>query len=500
MNTTLKVILWGEEIGRLSWDPRRRNSYFIFNPAFASKGLEVSPLMASTGRFGAGLPVWGETESLYQRLPAFIADSLPDAWGNQLFECWRREHHLAPSEVTPLEMLAFIGKRGMGALEFEPAMLRKGADGDVDVQSLANLANRIFEQRENAHIMPEESLTLQSLISVGTSAGGRRPKAILAVDSTTGEIKSGQIGGLAGYDYCILKFGDERYCSAELEMAYYDMATAAGIRMMPSRLIEVQGKRHFLTRRFDRDGDKKLHTQTLAALWPEADSYETLLWVCRKLRLPETDSEEVFRRLTFNILANNTDDHNKNFSFTMDESGNWRLSPAYDMTYVIDARGFLPNRTHCLFATGKLGGFTIQDVMLFARDNGIRRPEKTIKQVANAIRQFPLFAKKHGVSAEWTGRVEACLGEHLANWGLSDAAPTYFSYSDTTGRAVKDAHLELAAKGNIHLLATIDGKARKYVIRKGTADHEDLSRTSLTHVTREDIEVLVARHFPPLNS
>lgn len=192
--------------------------------------------------------------------------------------------------------------------------------------------------------------------------------------------------------------------------------------MMLSELITIEGKRHFLTRRFDRDGNRKLHTQTLAAIYPEADSYEQLVQVCRKLHLPEMDCEEVFRRMVFNHLANNSDDHNKNFSFIMNERGQWRLAPAYDMTYIIDAGGYLPNRDHCLFVRIKLYGVTMQDALDFAKANGIRRPDGIIRSVAKALEQFRELAAKNGVTEEWIGRVEASLIRHLSEWGLN----TYF--------------------------------------------------------------------------
>ena len=196
---------------------------------------------------------------------------------------------------------------GMVALEFLPEVAKTDKAEKIDVKSLADLAERIFIERENAHIMPEESITMQSLLTVGTSAGGRQPKAIIAINKATGEIRSGQVAGLQDYDYYILKFGDTKYSSAEIEMTYYEMAIKSGIDMMPSRLYEIDGNRNFITKRFDRDGERKLHTQTLAAISPETDSYEGLVAICRKLHLPETDCQEVFRRLVFNVLSNNTD-------------------------------------------------------------------------------------------------------------------------------------------------------------------------------------------------
>ncbi|MDE5732212.1 MAG: type II toxin-antitoxin system HipA family toxin, partial [Bacteroidales bacterium] len=324
MVQSLKVILWGEEIGRLAWDARRRLSYFMYNPSFLKKGLNISPLAAPADETRGLTPVWGEEAKIYQKLPAFVADSLPDAWGNQLFDLWRQQNHLSNADITPLDKLSFIGKRGMGALEFLPEVSsRKRKAEKIDIKSLANLAERIFTERENTGILPEESITMQSLLTVGTSAGGRQPKAIVAISRKNGEIRSGQVSGLEDFDYFLIKFGNSQCCSAELEMSYYELATMAGINMMPSRLYQVDGNNHFMTKRFDRKDGKKVHTQTLAAVSPDADSYEQLIAVCRKLHLPEADCHEVFRRMVFNILANNTDDHNKNFSFIMSEDGIW---------------------------------------------------------------------------------------------------------------------------------------------------------------------------------
>ncbi|MCH5332284.1 MAG: HipA domain-containing protein, partial [Alistipes sp.] len=197
----------------------------------------------------------------------------------------------------------------------------------------------------------------------------------------------------------------------------YELATAAGITMMPSELYAVEGNRHFMTRRFDRDGEKKAHTQTLAAIYPDADSYEQLIWVCRKLHLPEADCQEVFRRMVFNILANNTDDHNKNFSFIMHDDGSWRLSPAYDITYVLDSGGYLPDEDHCLYIRAKQRNITREDVILFAHDNGIRRPDAIIRDVGGALKRFRSVATRNGVSEQWAGRVEATIVSHLKAWG-----------------------------------------------------------------------------------
>ena len=260
MLKTLKVILWSEEIGRLSWDERRRLSYFTYNPEFVKRGLNISPISAPIDSARVLTPIWGESEKIYQRLQAFVADSLPDAWGNQLFELWRQQNRLSGADINPLDKLAFIGRRGMGALEFLPEVPLEGKSDKIDIKSLADLAERIFAERENARILPEESITMQSLLTVGTSAGGRQPKAIIAINRKTGEIRSGQISGMEDFGYYLLKFGNSEYSSAELEMTYYELARMAGIRMMSSELYSTEGNNHFLTERFDRDGSKKVHT------------------------------------------------------------------------------------------------------------------------------------------------------------------------------------------------------------------------------------------------
>ena len=334
---------------------------------------------------------------------------------------------------------------------------------------------------------------MQSLIAVGTSAGGRQPKAIIAINPATGEIRSGQISGQKGFEYCILKFGDPERSSAELEMAYYDMAVAAGIQMTPCHLIEVEGKRHFITRRFDREEDCKLHMQTLAALYPEADSYETLLMVCRKMRLPESTQEEIFRRMVFNYLANNTDDHNKNFAFLMDENGRWRLSPAYDMTYIFNTGGHLPETTHCLMMRGKLSGWTKDDALALAKENGIRKAEAIIAEVAEAIKQFRSFAERHQAKDRWIGAIEQTLTANLDAWGLSNTKKVISLSLD--GHVLTDVHVEQAYKGNFHLMATIDGMRRKFVIAKNKEEYPFMESAGVLNLTEDYLAKLVEKYL-----
>ena len=476
MVQSLKVMLWGEEIGRLAWDAKRRLSYFMYNPAFLKKGLNISPLTAPADGVRGLMPVWGEDAKIYQKLPAFVADSLPDAWGNQLFDLWRQQSHLSNADITPLDKLSFIGKRGMGALEFLPEVSRGRKSEKIDIKSLASLAERIFTERENARILPEESITMQSLLTVGTSAGGRQPKAIVAINRKSGEIHSGQISGLDDFDYCLIKFGNSQYSSAELEMAYYELATRAGINMMPSELYEVDGNNHFMPQRFDRKDGKKIHTQTLAAISPEADC------------------SEVFRRMVFNILANNTDDHNKNFSFIMSEDGSWRLSPAYDITYIFDNGGFLPDEDHCMYIRAKLRNITRDDVIQFAKDHGIRRPDAMIREVANSLKQFRIVATKYGVAEQWTGRIETTIANHLRSWGELEEV-TNTSEITINGHIVKNIRMEQAFKGNFHLLAEIDGHERKFVIGKNKEEFSLIESMGIANLPPEQLKDMVEKYF-----
>lgn len=485
-------MLWGREVGRLCIDSRRRLPYFEYNREWIESGLDMSPLDASIKLPQNLRPIFGATEKMYQKLPPFLADSLPDAWGNELFEQWRLQQGIKPGEITPLDKLAFIGKRAMGALEFLPETSNYDSKEDINLKALIELAEKIYAQRESAIIDSDQSLTMQALMAVGTSAGGRQPKAIIAINRETGEIRSGQVGALKDFEHCILKFGVKERSTAELEMTYYEMAKMAGIQMMPSRLMDVEGDKHFITKRFDREGEKKLHMQTLAALYPEADSYERLLWVCRKMRLSELDSEEVFRRMVFNILANNTDDHNKNFSFLMDEQGRWRLSPAYDLTYIFNTGGFLPETRHCLMIRGKFDGVTREDAMELAAENGIRKAESIVGEVGKAVLEFRVLAERNRVKEQWISAVENTLNGNLEFWGLANST-TISSYFEADGHRIENARIEQQYKGNYHLLAIIDGKERKYVLRKKTAEHEEISRMGIANLPDGYLRKLVSR-------
>lgn len=411
-NNILKVIIWGMEAGRLYWHNESRKAYFTYTDDFLNKGLDIAPLTASiySPRSQRGLGHPGNTDKLYAGLPEFIADSLPDHWGNSVFEQWAASRHVSMRHLTAVDRLAFIGKRSMGALEFEPAYESGNEAFSVDLNSLYSLAKQIFTQRQEAVLSTDIPLHIESLYKVGTSAGGMRPKAIIAINSQTGDIRSGQADLTSDYTYYIIKFDEgKKFPFTLVEKAYFDMAIAAGINMMPSQLIEIDGRQHFLTQRFDRENGKKVHIQTLAAMYSLADSYEDLFAVCRKLRLPASEITEQYRRMVFNILAGNVDDHTKNFSFMMRQDGVWHISPAYDLTFSIDLDAPAYVNRHSLTIKGKSDAITIEDLLDFARLNSIKGADKIVKEVIFAIQDFPKYAQAAGVSDVWIDKIASLL-------------------------------------------------------------------------------------------
>lgn len=408
-NNILKVILWGMTVGRLYWNKERGRAYFTYDQDFLTKDLDIAPLTASINSplSQRGLPHTGNTDRLYAGLPEFIADSLPDHWGDTIFRQWAASHNIPLRHLTPVDRLAFIGKRSMGALEFEPAYESDNKPFAVDLESLYQLAGQLFSERQEINLTADTPLHIENLYKVGTSAGGMRPKAIIAINEKTGEIRSGQAELPAEYVYYIIKFNEgKKFPFTLVEMAYYLMANAAGINMMPSRLIEIDGRQHFLTQRFDRLKGKKVHVQTLAAMHPLADSYEDLFTVCRKLRLPAHEISEQYRRMVFNVLTGNVDDHTKNFSFMMGEDGIWHITPAYDLTFTIDLDAPAYVNRHCLTIGGKNDAITTDDLIRFARMNDIKDAESIIAEVTKSVDHFSDFARECGIDDNWIKDIE----------------------------------------------------------------------------------------------
>ncbi len=480
----LCVMLWGKEIGQLCWNPAKGNSYFFFSKGYLESGLDIAPLTASTKNPESRFAIYGNTDhAKYQKLPPFIADSLPDDWGNTLFDQWFAEHHFHEKDKTPLAKLSFVGNRAMGALEYVPCSEQAFDPAEkLIIQDLYALAKKIEEDRDHAKISPDETLTQKALMAVGTSAGGRIKKAIISMDKD-GNIYSGQTSTKEDRKYYILKFNTPEFCLAEIEKTWYDLALKAGITIMPSRLIEVEGIRHFLTERFDRQNGDKVFTQTLAAINPEAYTYEDLFTTARRLSVPQNELNELFLRMVFNILSNNTDDHAKNFSFIMKKDASWHISPAYDLCFIFK-NASSPEKHHVFSIRGKHEDITTDDLLAFAAQNDIKNPSKYIEKVKDALKEFRALAINNGVAKIFINVIEARLRELSPDiFDLSDAAPELIKFKMT------DA-------GSIQILATIDGRQRRRIFTKKSPNYKDALNEMTGSLSIEQQQRLLEKYFP----
>ena len=414
------VHLWGQLVGAVRWDAARLLATFAYDPAFVKSGLNVAPLqMPLTARAGQVYAFPRLNPDTYHGLPGLLADALPDRFGNQLIDAWLATQGRAAANFSPVERLCYIASRGMGALEFEPQVGNAGGAGaePVEVAALVELAQQVVGQREafRVNLRGGAADGLAALLAVGTSAGGARPKAIVAFNEDTGEVRSGQVKAPPGFGYWLLKLDGVRDQAladprdfGRLEYAYYLMATAGGLQMSECRLYEEGPRAHFMTRRFDRTAaGEKIHAQTLCALahydynQPAAYSYEQAFQVMRDLRLPYTAAEQFYRRMVFNVVARNQDDHTKNISFLMDTAGQWRLAPAYDVAYAYHP-GNRWTSQHQMALNGKRDGFTRADLRAVAREMNIRGADELMDDVLRQVARWPEFAAMAGMSKERT--------------------------------------------------------------------------------------------------
>lgn len=412
----VQVSIWGKNVGLLSWDDKRGCSSFQFDRDFINNGLDIAPLVAplSSAIVQRGFPFSGNKEKPYYGLPEFIADSLPDHWGNVVFQKWLEANNLHTRQINIVDRLSFIGKRAMGAFEFQPAHIKEDASIDIELSSLYELANRIFNDRQNVSIDINNGLIIEDLYKVGTSAGGQRPKAIIAIDETTGIIRSGQADLPQNFKHYILKFDTSKpddFPFTKIEMAYYLMARDCGIDMMPSKLVEIEGTQNFLTQRFERVDGIRIHTQTMAAMSSFADTYEDLFVIGRKINLTAEEQTQQYRRMVFNILAGNVDDHTKNFSFLMYPNGEWHISPAYDLIFSIDPDSRL-FRNHELSVRGKRNNITRKDLIDFAKAQDIKNPANIIEQTIEVVKKFNDYAEQVGISEYWISRIQDILSDN----------------------------------------------------------------------------------------
>ena len=429
--TDATVRLWGRDIGAVSWLEDRELGVFQYAPEFVGSNIEVAPLMMPLREAPYEFP--SLARETFKGLPGLVADSLPDKYGNAMIDSWLASRGRRSESFNPVERLCYIGTRGMGALEFEPTIARSAKQGaKLEVAALVELANRVLDERISAAgklagngESGENDDSLEDIIKVGTSAGGARAKAVLAWNEATGEFRSGQVPGKEGFGYWLMKFDgisgnrDKEAVDPQgyglVEYAYYLMALAAGITMMPCRLHQENGRAHFMTKRFDRtETGGKLHAQSLCAMMhfdfnqPDAYSYEQALQTMKRLGLPMTDIEEQFRRAAFNVLARNHDDHVKNIAYLMNKSGKWHLSPAFDVTYSYNPSGAWTAR-HQMSINGKRDGLSRDDLLALGRVGGIKsvRASSIVDQVRDAIKKWPGFAQEAGVDSERMRKIEA---------------------------------------------------------------------------------------------
>ena len=416
--TIAQVKLWGKSIGAVSWDESAGVAHFEYEADFIQSGIEVAPLTMPLSKQIYSFPA--VPRATFHGLPGLLADSLPDDFGNALINVWLANEGRSPESFNPVERLCYTGVRGMGALEYLPSQGPfTGKSELVDVKAMVELASKILTKRNTLQgsFTPElREDSLQDILRVGTSAGGARAKAIIAWNQTTDEVRSGQVKAGKGFSYWLLKFdGVSGNKDKELEdpagyglieHAHYHMAKKAGIDMEESRLLKENGRSHFMTRRFDRtETGQKIHMQSLCAIKhfdfkkAGAHSYEQALRTIRELGMSMATIEQQFRRMAFNIIGRNQDDHVKNIAFLMDKSGNWSLSPAFDMTYSYNPQGDWTSR-HQMSLNGKRDDFTIEDFKACAKNASMKRgrAEAIVHQVQVAILQWKQFADKSGVS------------------------------------------------------------------------------------------------------
>lgn len=424
MVNTAFVKLWGKRIGAIAWDESQQLGFFEYDRQFASGPLEAAPIRMPLSTRVYSFPELRSTAT-FKGLPGLLADSLPDKYGNELINIWLARNGRPENSLNPVELLCFIGSRGMGALEFEPTTLpAKSTSRSIELSSLIDTTMKLLESRENFEVHTDNDMqdVLLDVLKMGTSAGGARPKAIIAYNETTGMIRSGQTLQEDGYEHWLIKFdgvNDSQfglsYGYGRVEMAYYKMASDAGVEMMESRLIEEEGRAHFMTKRFDRiSGNQKLHVQTFCAMQHYdfnqifSYSYEQLFQTMRQLKLSYSEAEQMYRRMVFNVFARNCDDHTKNFAFLMGQDGKWKLAPAYDVCHAYRPDSDWVSQ-HNLSINGKRKDFTKEDLLTIGRQNSIRNPEGVINEVLETVNKWPEYAEKYKVDQKLSEAIDLTL-------------------------------------------------------------------------------------------
>lgn len=421
MNTAI-VNIWGKMAGAVAWDERTGVASFEYDSDFRRTGWELSPLKMPLGQ---GQQIFSFAElrktrdsayDTFKGLPGLLADMLPDRYGNELINLWLAQQGRPEGSMNPVEMLCFIGKRGMGALEFEPAMQKQNVNTfSVEVDSLVEIAAKMLSRKEAfvANLKSDEEKAMREILKIGTSAGGARPKAVIAYNEKTGEIRSGQTRVPEGFEHWLLKLdgvSDVQLGSSHgygrVEYAYYRMASDCGIEMMPCHLLEENGRAHFMTKRFDRESSyTKHHTQTFCAIKHydynqiNSYSYEQLFQTMRELKLTYAEAEQMFRRMVFNVIARNCDDHTKNFSFILKQGGRWQLAPAYDICHAYRPASEWVSH-HALSINGKRDQITREDLVRVGHSIRCKKTAEIIDEIEEKVHRWEHYAEEAGVDKE----------------------------------------------------------------------------------------------------
>jgi serine/threonine-protein kinase HipA len=418
MITTAYVNLWNKRVGAIAWDQETRLTSFEFEPSFLTNAWDIAPLRMSIS--GAKGKIFSFPElrdiSTFKGIPGLLADSMPDKYGNALINSWLSRNGRPTNSLNPVELLCFIGKRGMGALEFEPVEPKVTGDASkIEIDSLVHVVQEILSGRQDfsTRLSDDEEKALIAILKVGSSTGGARAKALIAFNAENQEIRSGQTDAPKGFSHWLLKFdgvADKQLGAStgfgRVEMAYHLMAKEADIEMTECRILEENGRAHFMTRRFDREGSKgKLHIQSLCGMshYDFMDilsfSYEQLFETMRLLLLPYPEAEQMYRRMVFNVMARNCDDHTKNFSFIMDNAGKWKLAPAFDVCH-----SYRPDSEwvsqHSMSINSKRKDITRDDLLTVAKRMNIKKPVAIINQIKNAVSQWDEFASQIQVKTD----------------------------------------------------------------------------------------------------
>jgi serine/threonine-protein kinase HipA len=411
MITTAFVKIWGETVGAVAWNAETGIASFEYDPKFINTTTDLAPLkmpIANSIKRIFSFPELRDVKT-FKGLPGLLADVLPDDYGNQLINSWLAQQGRPENSMNPVELLCFIGTRGMGALEFEPSQLKTSKRAfDIEVDNLISISQKMLSKRDRfeTNLSEDEQQAMLDILKIGTSAGGARPKAIIAYNEKTGQVKSGQTIAPKGYEHWLLKldtvsdvqFG-ESTGFGRIEMAYYLMAKACEVDMMECRLLEENGRAHFMTKRFDREGsEQKHHIQTLCAMQHydfsqiTSFSYEQIFQTMRLLRLPYPQAEQMFRRMAFNIIARNCDDHTKNFAFRLKKEGEWELAPAYDICFAYRPGSDWVSQ-HNLSINGKRKGITKENLLVVAKSMNIKKANVIIQQISDTVSNWYEFAE-----------------------------------------------------------------------------------------------------------